>query len=224
GQPGPGGQNAGFDFEGFDFSNPGGNSFTDIFSDLFGSIRGGKKGAGTRGGGAQTVRALRGDDILYPINIGLMDAVRGVSTEIRITRSVPCSTCNGQGTDPNTPPKTCPECKGSGHVDRSRGYMKFSSLCPECEGEGKLSSPCPACHGRGTVPSEEGIRVTIPPGVDNGSKVRVAGKGYARISGGPSRALFVMVNVAEHPVFKRAGDNIRVEGPITGAEAALGAQ
>src|SRR5205814_590160 len=130
---------ANFDFEGFDFSNLGGSSFSDIFSDLFGSFRGGS--AGTTGGsgrrsqrgGARTAEPqtpIRGEDILYPINIGFMDSVRGISTEITINRSVPCTVCSGKGTDPSSSPKICQECKGSGQVDRSRGYMKFSSLCP----------------------------------------------------------------------------------------------
>jgi molecular chaperone DnaJ len=102
--------------------------------------------------------------------------------------------------------------------------MKFSSLCPTCNGEGVLHSACPTCRGRGTLPSEERIRVTIPPGVDSGSKVRVAGKGNGGIAGGPPGDLFLTVNVAQHPIFKREGHNIHLMIPISVTEAALGAK
>jgi molecular chaperone DnaJ len=219
---GDGGVN--FDFEGFDFSNLGGNSFSDIFSDLFGTLRG--SGGGRKPGRdrAAETQPHKGEDTLYPINIGFMDAIRGISPEIRLTRSIACQVCNGRGTDPKAGPRVCSDCKGTGQVDRSRGYMKFSSLCPTCGGEGRLSSPCSACRGRGRLPKEETLRVTIPPGVEGGSKVRVAGKGEAGVNGGPSGDLFLTLNVAEHPIFKREGDNIRIEIPITVTEAALGAR
>lgn len=221
----PGGAGVNFDFEGFDFSNMGGSSFSDIFSDLFGAFRGGGSGARKPGRerSAET-QPIKGEDILHPINIGFMDAIRGISPEIRLTRSVACQVCNGRGTDQKAGPKVCADCKGTGQVDRSRGYMKFSSLCPTCGGEGRLNSPCGACRGRGRLPKEETLRVTIPPGVEGGSKVRVAGKGEAGINGGPPGDLYLTLNVAEHPIFKREGDNIRIEVPITVTEAALGAR
>jgi molecular chaperone DnaJ len=212
-----------FDFEGFDFSNMGGSSFTDIFSDLFGAFRGG--GGRTRGGRGETTetrRAQKGEDISYPINIGFMDAIRGISTEISIDRNVACSTCGGLGYAPGSSPKECPDCKGTGQVNRSRGYMKFSSLCPTCGGEGVIRQPCTVCSGRGMLRKHESLRVNIPPGVDSGSKVRVAGKGNGGIAGGPDGDLYLMINVAPHQVFKREGDNIRIVAPITVTEAALG--
>lgn len=220
--PGPG-ESVNFDFEGFDFSNLGGSSFGDIFSDLLGSIRGG----GKKGGRTQTAEARvaeKGQDILYPIHIGFMDALRGLSTEIKIKRNITCTTCSGTGVSTTSAATECPECKGTGQVNRSRGYMKFASLCNVCGGTGVLHSPCQTCNGRGLLPQEETIRVSIPAGVDSGSKVRVAGKGHGGIAGGSSGDLYLMVNVASHPIFKREGDNIHIIVPVTVTEAALGAK
>jgi molecular chaperone DnaJ len=228
GHPPPGaGQDVNFDFQGFDFSNPGGSSFGDIFSDLFGAFRsGGSSGAGPRKGRTQTAepRPERGQDILHQINISFLDAIRGISTEIHMDRQIACSTCHGSGNAPNSTPSECAECRGTGQVNRSRGYMKFSSLCPACSGKGVIQTPCSVCNGRGTVRKTENIRVNIPPGVDSGSKVRVAGKGHGGIAGGPDGDLYLMVNVASHPIFKREGDNVHLTVPITVSEAALGSK
>jgi molecular chaperone DnaJ len=218
--PGPGQSGpAGFDVEGFDFT---GSSFSDIFSDLFGAFRGGGKRRRQRT--SEAPQPQKGSDITYPIHIGFMDAIRGISMEIQLTRQISCTTCNGTGTAPDQSVQECPECKGTGQVTRTLGDMKFSSLCPTCNGEGVLHSACPTCRGRGTLPSEERIRVTIPPGVDSGSKVRVAGKGNGGIAGGPPGDLFLTVNVAQHPIFKREGHNIHLMIPISVTEAALGAK
>jgi molecular chaperone DnaJ len=218
--PGPGGS-VNFDFNGFDFSNLGGSSFGDIFSDLFGSIRGGKKERATH----ENRRVPeRGQDLIYPINISFMDAIRGISPEIKIKRNLTCSVCNGVGYAPNSGTTECPECKGTGQVNRARGYMRFSSLCNVCNGEGILHSPCSGCAGRGVIPKEETIRVNIPAGVDSGSKVRVAGKGHGGTNGGPSGDIYLTVNVAPHPIFTREGDNIKLNVPITVTEAALGSK
>lgn len=226
GQAPPGGGAPGggvnFDFEGFDFSNIGGSSFGDIFSDLFGSFRGGGKKANA--GTAQAPAPERGQDIVYPIHIGFGDAIRGITTEIRINRQITCSVCNGTGHSSTTGGRECPDCHGTGQVTRSRGYMKFSSLCNTCNGQGFILPKCNNCNGKGFIPKEETIRVTIPPGVESGSKVRVAGKGNGGIAGGPPGDLFLAINVASHPVFKREGDNILVTVPITISEAGLGAK
>jgi molecular chaperone DnaJ len=223
--PGPGGQNVNFDFQGFDFSNVGGSSFGDIFSDLFGAFKGG--GASTRKAKAKKSEPRmpeRGQDILYPINIGFLDAIRGISTEIRVDRSIACTTCKGSGNAPSSTPRECPECHGTGQVNRSRGYMRFSSLCPACGGQGMIQTPCGTCGQRGTIRKPETIRVNIPRGVDSGSKVRVAAKGNGGLNGGPDGDLYLTVNVAAHPIFKREGDNILLVVPITVTEAALGSK
>jgi molecular chaperone DnaJ len=166
--------------------------------------------------------AERGEDISYPIHIGFMDAIRGISTEIRIDRSLACYSCGGLGFSSSSSARECPECKGTGQVNRSRGYMKFSSLCASCGGQGFIRTPCPVCGGHRTLRKPENIRVSIPPGVDSGSKVRVAGKGHGGIGGKPDGDLYLVVNVAPHPFFNREADNIRVQVPITVSEAALG--
>ncbi len=219
--PPPRGSGVPFDFEGFDFSNAGGSSFGDIFSDLFGAFRG---GAGKRASSEAEEATMpeRGQEILYPINISFMDAIRGIAPEIHIDRNVACSICSGSGFTPGASAKECAVCKGTGQINRSRGYMKFSSLCSACNGRGTVRPPCSACGGRGMVRKSESIRVTIPPGVESGSKVRVAGKGNGGIAGGPDGDLFLMVNVAPHPVFLREGDNVRINVPVTISEAALG--
>lgn len=220
GQSAPGyGSNVNFDFDGFDFSNVGGSSFGDIFSDLFGAFRGGRK---SRTQTTESRAPERGQDIIYPINIGFMDAIRGISTEIQIDRNVNCTACAGLGSVSSSSAQECPDCKGSGQVNRSRGYMRFSSLCNTCSGKGVLQPPCSACDGRGKIRNSERIRVSIPAGVDSGSKVRVAGKGHAGSAGGNDGDLYLTVNVAEHPIFKREGHNIRLLAPITFTEAALG--
>ncbi len=223
--PGPG-PNVNFDFQGFDFNNTGGSTFGDIFSDLFGSIRGGASG-GKKGGRTRTSEARmseRGQDILHPINIGFLDAIRGISTEIHMDRQIACTTCRGTGNAPSSTPTECRECHGTGQVNRSRGYMKFSSLCPVCGGKGVIQAPCGACSGKGVIRKTETIRVNIPPGVDSGSKVRVAGKGHGGFGGGPDGDLYLMVNVASHPIFKREGDNVHLIVPISVTEAALGSK
>ena len=225
GQPPPGaGPNVNFDFQGFDFSNPGGNSFGDIFSDLFGTFRG---AGGPRKGRTQTAETRmpeRGQDILHQINISFLDAIRGISTEVHLDRQIACQTCRGSGAAPNSTPSECSECRGTGQVNRSRGYMKFSSLCPVCGGKGMIQTPCSTCAGKGVTRKTESIRVNIPPGVDSGSKVRVAGKGHGGFSGGPDGDLYLMVNVAAHPIFKREGDNVHLVVPVTITEAALGSK
>jgi molecular chaperone DnaJ len=224
-QPSGAGPNVNFDFQGFDFSTAGGSSFGDIFSDLFGSIRGGGgTGKKTRSRTTESRMPERGQDILHPINIGFLDAIRGISTELHMDRQVACTTCGGSGAAPNSTPSECAECRGSGQVNRSRGYMKFSSLCPVCGGKGVIQTPCSRCNGKGVVRKTETIRVNIPPGVDSGSKVRVAGKGQGGINGGPDGDLYLMVNVASHPIFKREGDNVHLTVPVTVTEAALGSK
>jgi len=226
GHPPPGGgQNANFDFQGFDFSNMGGSSFGDIFSDLFGSFRG--EGSGSKKGKTrpQEVRMPeKGQDISHQTNISFLDAIRGISTEIHMERNVACNTCQGNGNAPNSSPSECPECHGTGQLSRARGYMKFSSLCHACGGRGVIQTPCSKCGGRGVIRKSDSIRVNIPPGVDSGSKVRVAGKGNGGLSGGPDGDLYLMVNVAAHPIFKREGDNIHLTVPVTVSEAALGSK
>ncbi len=222
----------GFDFEGFDWSNvsgagggatgsTGGSSFRDIFADLFG---------GSGASGARTVereparpQPQRGADIEMPLALSFEEAVKGITTNITVTRSEQCSRCNGAG-DTGGPVVVCPTCKGVGQVQRTGGRLKFSQECPDCNGTGKRRQPCSVCNGKGVVPKTETVKVRIPAGVDTGSRVRIPGKGEGGRLGAPPGDLFIITNVGRHKFFTRKGDNIYVIVPLTVPEAALGAK
>ena len=233
-QPGAGGgaragSAPGFDFSGFDFSDVApedwegpeeregrgvGASFRDLFSQFF-----------SRGGGREPEAEgpQRGTDIEHHMHLGFWDAIRGTQVRITVARQEECARCHGTGATPG-PAVQCPTCKGTGKVNRQMGSMRFSGPCPECGGTGRRKQPCPACGGRGTVRKPESFEVRIPAGADNGSRVRVAGKGNAGINGGPPGDLYIVTEVEPHPVFERKGDNIYVKVPVTISEAALGAK
>ncbi|MBI2883286.1 MAG: molecular chaperone DnaJ [Candidatus Methylomirabilis oxyfera] len=210
----PGGGPGGFDFSRFDLGGQGG--IEDLFSDLF----------GRRGQGAQAGPS-KGEDLHYAIDLTFEDAVRGLSTEISLQRHVPCPSCLGTGAGAGTGGqlRTCSACGGSGRVRGKPGLFGGHQACPQCKGVGKLpSSRCNSCHGAGTTLKAERIAVKIPPGVENGSNVRVQGKGHTGQQGGPSGDLYIVTRVSPHPFFERKGDNIYCEVPITVTEAALGAK
>lgn len=208
----PGGGPAGFDFSQFDLGGPGG--FEDLFSDLF----------GRRGYTAQTGPS-RGEDLHYSIDLNFEDAIRGLSTEISLQRQVPCLTCQGTGMGSGGQLQTCPACRGSGRSRAGPGLFSGQQVCARCRGTGKLPSAlCATCNGNGAVLKTERISVKIPPGVDNGSNVRIQGKGHAGRAGGPPGDLYIVTRVRPHPFFERKGDNLYCEVPITVTEAALGAK
>jgi len=187
--------------------------FGSIFGDIFG-----RRPAAERG-------PIRGEDITYSMDIDLEDAVYGTTTNISLSHEAPCPTCKGSGNQPGTSPQTCPSCKGSGMVIAMKSNIRFSQTCPQCGGRGRINiNPCRTCDGKGNVLKDETIAVKIPKGVDTGSKVRVAGKGGAGISGGPSGDLYIITRVRPHHFFERKGDNLYSEIPISYAEAALGAK
>jgi molecular chaperone DnaJ len=207
----------GFDFGGFDFgqATAGGSSFKDIFSEIF-------------SGGARTTaqsrpQPQRGADIEVPLALSFEEAINGLTTNINVRRSDPCVRCNGTG-EGSAGLMICGHCNGTGKVSAGGGFLRFDQTCPDCHGTGKRRQPCPDCRGTGTVPKTETVKVRIPAGVDTGSRVRVAGKGEAGTRGGPTGDLFIITNVAPHPIFTRKGDNIECTIPITLTEAALGAR
>jgi molecular chaperone DnaJ len=212
----PGGGFDGFDFRNFDARDVGfgkGGGFGDLFENLFGQRR-----------DAQTSAAARGQDIQYTMEISFEDAARGVTTPISISRSDGCPDCGGVGQRASARRQTCPDCGGSGQRAGNLGFFGLGQTCPRCEGKGvSTMEPCSRCHGRGAMPTTERINVKIPPGVETGSKIRVAGKGEAGRKGGPPGDLYIVTKVRPHPVFERKGDNLYVELPITVTEAALGA-
>ncbi len=212
---GPGGAG----FEGFDFSDYGSSTFRDFFENLFSG------GGGVRGAEAATDGLQRGEDLQYSMPIGFEDAIHGVQTRIRVNRQASCRPCGASGRAAGSRQRPCPNCGGSGRGTVQRGFMKFSSACPACGGTGQApGEPCPSCGGQGAVQISDLISVRIPAGVDNGSKVRVPGRGNAGRNGGPPGDLYIVIEVAPHAYFRREGANISVRVPITVPEATLGAK
>ncbi len=210
---GPGGA-PGFDMGGFDFTNFSEINFRDLFDDLF-----------QRGTPKTRSKKQRGADIQYRLNINLMDAVKGLSTRISINRNKTCSNCEGYGTLKVRDGAACSKCNGSGRVRTGSSFFSFDATCDRCGGDGREPGPkCDVCNGRGLVHSTDKISVKIPPGVDNGSKIRISGKGEGGTNGGESGDLYIVTNIAEHSFFSRKGPNIYVNVPITIDEAALGAK
>ena len=212
--PGPGGPG----FDGFDFSDYGSSTFRDFFENLFGG--GGVRGAAATAGGPE-----RGEDLQYTMQIGFEDAIHGVQSRLRVNRLAACQACGGQGHISGGRKRPCPACGGSGRGAVQRGFMRFSGACQACGGSGQApGEPCRACRGESAVAKSDLIAVRIPAGVDNGSKVRVPGRGNAGRNGGPPGDLYIVIEVAPHAFFRREGANISVKVPISVPEATLGAK
>jgi len=201
--------------EGFsDFADVGfGGLFDDLFEGFFGTT-GRRRGAGQRGA-----------DLRYNLTISLEEAARGLEKEVRIPRMEACGTCGGSGAKPGSRPRTCGVCRGTGQVRFSRGFLSVSQPCQQCRGEGTvLEDPCRSCHGQGRVKVERGLSVKIPPGVETGTRLRVSGEGEAGVRGGGRGDLYVVIQVAEHPIFVRDGDDLLCEVPVSFTQAALGGE
>ena len=183
-------------------------NFEDIFGDVF-------EGAARRG-------PHPGQDAEAALEIGLMDAIRGLSTQLTIDRPEACATCGGSGNDPASE-TTCPECSGRGRVQMGRGPVSFGRTCPRCAGTGRIGTrSCAACKGSGQTVRQERLTVHIPPGVDTGSRVRVAGKGTPGVRGGPPGDLYIVIRVRPHSLLERRGSDLYLDVPITVGEAVLG--
>ncbi len=223
GPTGGGTQGVNFDFGGFDFSDmfegtrsrksgsSGAGGFRDIFSGIFGG----------RSGPAEVVPEP-GSDLEYQVNVPFWTAIRGGVMRLTIHRRDACPHCKGQGFIEAA--GTCPQCGGRGQITQTGGRMKFNVPCPRCHGTGKNISTCPQCHGEGTVDLSEPLEVRIKAGTRDGQRIRIAGKGNAGLRGGGAGDLYVIIRTADHPVFHREGDDIRIIVPITATEAALGAK
>ena len=206
-----GGAGGGFDPGAFrgDFGNLG-----DIFSDLFGGARGGPAGA----------RPERGRDLETDVHVSFEQAMEGAQVPVSVPLSAPCPTCHGTGAKPGTSPTICSRCQGRGVEAESQGLFSISQPCRQCGGTGtEIKDPCPTCQGSGRTRQVKSYRVNIPAGVRDGSRVRLAGKGEAGPRGGPPGDIYVVTRVDESPIFKRKGDNLEVEVPITIPEAIRGA-
>jgi molecular chaperone DnaJ len=191
------------------------HSYEDIFGDIFG-FRGGGAGFGARG-------PVAGRDLEHEMTLDLISALKGIETELGMQKVGSCSSCQGSGLDPNSTLTTCSACGGSGRINVAQGPMQFTKACPQCKGHGRIGRPCRLCSGSGRVMGTERIRVTIPPGVKEGSRVRVAGKGEPGVDGGPPGDLYLIIRIQSHPILTREGDNLHMEVPITVREAVEGA-
>ena len=200
----PGGDGAGF------------GDFADLFSSIF---RGG------RGAGPQEPAARRGADVEVEVNLSFDQAMAGAQVPVQVETPVACADCGGSGARPGTSARLCPDCKGRGVRGRDVGSFAFSEPCPRCGGNGTvIDDPCPTCGGTGSTSTRSQIKVKIPPGVRDGTKVRLKGKGQAGTRGGPAGDLQVVTRVAPSRLYTRAGDDLVIDVPVTFAEAALGAQ
>jgi molecular chaperone DnaJ len=205
------------DFEGFDFGNFGNTSFKDLFSNLFNSYK-------TKGP-KEEEQIRNGSDLEYPMTISFLESINGLTTQIEITRKVNCFACGGSGYSKNVQEVICPVCNGTGRVKQASGYLRFETTCSSCNGTGKLrKGQCLNCGGRAQLPKTEKIKIKIPPGVDNNSRIRVAGKGNEGTIGSKKGDLYLAISVRQHPFFTRQGDNIYCTIPVTITEAALGAK
>ena len=167
----------------------------------------------------------RGADLLYHLKISFDEAVSGVSTKIKIPRMENCGTCNGSRADPDMGLANCSACNGRGSVRYQQGFFTISRTCSSCHGTGQIvRSPCSACSGKGQLRKEKVLEIRIPPGVDEGSRLRVTREGEAGATGGPPGDLYVVISVEEHPFFIRQDNHVYCEVPITFHQAALGAQ
>lgn len=195
----------------------GGANFSDIFGDVFGDIFGGGRGGRSR--------AYRGSDLRYNMELSLEDAVFGTSVKIKIPTLVICETCNGSGAKKGSEPVTCSTCGGTGQVRIQQGFFSVQQTCPHCHGNGKMiKDPCGTCHGQGRVEERKTLSVKVPPGVDNGDRIRLAGEGEAGENGGPPGDLYVQISVKPHPIFERDGSHLLCQVPISVATAALGGE
>ena len=196
----------------------GGADFGDIFGDVFGDIFGG-------GRGGRQSRARQGSDLRYNLELTLEEAVRGKSVDIRVPTLVECEVCDGSGAKKGSSPKTCPTCHGNGQVQMRQGFFAVQQTCPTCSGKGKIiEDPCNSCHGHGRKEKTKTLNVKIPAGVDTGDRIRLSGEGEAGENGAPPGDLYVQVHVREHDIFKRDGNNLYCEVPLSFTTAALGGE
>ena len=190
-------------------------SFSDIFEDLFGM-------AGQRGGRGGRER---GADLRYNMEITLEEAFSGKTAQINIPVAVTCDTCSGTGAKAGTKPKTCSMCGGAGRVRQAQGFFTLERTCPGCQGRGQMiETPCASCSGQGRVQKERTLSVNIPPGVEDGTRIRLAGEGEAGVQGGPAGDLYIFLSLASHKFFQRDGADLHCRVPVSMVTAAMGGE
>ncbi|MEO1014614.1 MAG: molecular chaperone DnaJ [Pseudomonadota bacterium] len=206
GMNGAGGAGAGFG---------GAGAFSDVFEDIFNEFMGGGRG---RGPG-------RGADLKYSLEISLGEAFAGKKATIQMPGTVPCETCDGTGAKPGSGPVTCGTCRGTGRVRFQQGFFTMERTCPDCGGEGRvIKDPCGDCGGTGRVVRERTLAVDIPAGIETGTRIRLAGEGEAGPRGGPEGDLYIFLQVADHEIFERDGQDLYCAAPIPMTTAALGGE
>jgi molecular chaperone DnaJ len=196
-------------FGGFDTS-----SFSDIFEDFFSDFG---------GGGSNIISSNRGNDLRYDVSIRLEDAFKGVEKNVKYTTYKSCLSCSGSGAAKGSKPIKCNYCSGKGKVRTNQGFFTVQQTCPQCSGYGEtIGKPCNTCSGNGKVQTNENVSVKVPKGVDDGTRIRVSGKGEAGSKGGASGDLYLFISIDNHEIFKRSEENLYYELPISFANAALG--
>jgi len=209
---GGGGGGGGQGFGGFDTS-----SFSDIFEDFFGDTSDGSRGSGRQSSGS------RGNDLRYDLSVNLEEAYKGMERKIDYTTYKKCGGCSGSGAEPGSKPIKCNYCKGNGKIRSSQGFFTVQQTCPQCHGSGEtISKLCKKCSGGGKLQSNESVSVKIPKGVDDGTRIRLSGKGEAGTKSGGDGDLYLFISVKNHNLFKRSEENLFFELPVTFADAALG--
>ena len=204
-------------FSNFDFSS----AFSDIFgSDIFDDFF---EGFGGTRGRRRRASDFRGEDLRYDLSISLEEAYIGKKQEINFSSSETCERCNGLCTEPGSEPISCSMCNGQGRIRSNQGFFTVQQTCPECSGSGEqISSPCKECRGIGKKQTKKKITTNIPKGVDDGTRIRLSGKGEAGIKGGGNGDLYIFVSVEAHNIFKRSEENLFYEFPISMTDATLG--
>ena len=199
------------------FGGFGGSDFSDIFEDFFGDFGGGGRRNSRRSS------SNRGSDLRYDLSITLEEAYSGKKQNIQFSSSDKCGTCKGNGSKPGFSADRCTYCGGNGKVRSNQGFFTVQQTCPQCSGSGEeITNPCSDCGGNGVKQTSKKISVTIPKGVDDGTRIRLAGKGEAGSRGGANGDLYLFINVKSHELFKRSDENLFFEFPISIADAALG--
>jgi molecular chaperone DnaJ len=190
------------------------------FEDIFGGIFGDFFGGGGRRGGPE-----RGSDLRYDLEITFEESARGVDTKVHIPRLEQCGSCHGSGSAPGSSPSTCPQCQGRGQQRFQQGFFTVARTCSKCNGSGRIvTKPCHTCHGEGRVSQSRTLTVKIPAGIADGQRLRISGEGEAGLAGGPSGDLYVFIEVAAHPFFRRDGNNLSCEIPLNFTTLVLGGQ
>ena len=196
-------------------------SMSDIFDNIFGDFMGG----GRRGGGGQRSGRERGADLRYNMEITLEEAYSGKTAEIRVPTRLACDVCHGTGAKPGSTPKKCPTCDGHGRIRSAQGFFSIERTCPNCQGRGEvISDPCANCSGSGRTSRERMLSVSIPAGIEDGTRIRLAGEGEAGLRGGATGDLYIFLSLKPHEFFQRDGADIFCRVPISLTTAALGGQ